>query len=135
MPAQNAASGPNSGPTTIEPTIRIGGSSSTPMLAMTIATIMNMRNAADGVDSSPVVCSISCQTTASTPSPGVRRSARSAAADRVGVDPFQHDRAVPLDAQLAQLVQDSAGALADHVAGDQVAGRGAAPRRAARPRG
>jgi hypothetical protein len=40
---QSAASGPNSGPTTIAPTMRIGWSRRTPMPAIIVAMIMNAR--------------------------------------------------------------------------------------------
>ena len=43
MPTQNATSGPNSGPTTMAPTMRIGWSSMTPIAAIMVATIMKQR--------------------------------------------------------------------------------------------
>ena len=43
MPTHSATSGPNSGPTTIAPTIKIGWSTRTPMLAINMATTMKVR--------------------------------------------------------------------------------------------
>jgi hypothetical protein len=43
MPTHSATSGPNSGPTTIAPTIKIGWSTRTSMLAINMATTMKVR--------------------------------------------------------------------------------------------
>ncbi|CAM5310338.1 hypothetical protein SNARM312S_06795 [Streptomyces narbonensis] len=75
---QTPASGPNSGPTAIAPTIRIALSRTTPQAAIIVARIMNALYVIESVDSScvaPVSCS---QMTASAGSPGASSSAASA---------------------------------------------------------
>lgn len=79
---QSPASGPNSGPTAIAPTIRIALSSTAPHAASMVATDMNARYTAVSVDSSWVISATASHTSASAPSPGASSSAWSAAFDR-----------------------------------------------------
>ncbi len=78
---QTAASGPNSGPTTIAPTIRIGESVMTPTPPISIAITMNARNENDSSVSSDVRLSTCSQTTASEGAPGAAFSAASKASE------------------------------------------------------
>ena len=72
------ASGPNSGPTTMAPTIRIGWSSRIPTAPICIASTMKSTKPIDSSVFSLVRCSTSSQTTASEGSPGAAFSAASA---------------------------------------------------------
>jgi len=75
-PTAIAASGPNSGPTTIAPTMVIGELVATPIAASRHASTMNAMNTQVSVESSPVLEMTSCQITASAAAPGALRSAR-----------------------------------------------------------
>src|SRR5881394_2711465 len=75
---QRPASGPNSGPTTIAPTIRIGWPSITPAEAIRHAITMQARKLAFSSMFSEVRASTSSQTTESPGEPLAARSARSA---------------------------------------------------------
>ncbi len=75
------ASGPNSGPTTMAPTIRIGWSNRIPTDAICIAITMNATKLNDSSVSSLVRCWTSSHTTASEGRPGAARSAATAASD------------------------------------------------------
>src|ERR1044072_8694945 len=76
---QMPASGPNSGPTTIAPTIRIGEPVKIPTEAIKQARAMKARKVAESSMLSEVRGSTSSQTTASEGAPRAARSARSAA--------------------------------------------------------
>ena len=86
------AIGPNSGPTTIAPMIRIGESSITPTDAIRHARTMNARKLADISMFSEVRDSTSSQITASVGLPTAAFSARSAALGDLGVDLLHRDR-------------------------------------------
>src|SRR3954469_6134692 len=73
---QKPAIGPNSGPTTMAPTIRIGESSSRPTQAISVASTMKARKDADSCASSEVWNSSCSQMTASDGDPRAARSAR-----------------------------------------------------------
>ena len=75
------ASGPNSGPTTMAPTIRIGWSKRMPTAAICIAITMNATKLKESSVSSLVRCSTSSQTTASEGRPGAAFSAATAASE------------------------------------------------------
>ena len=75
------ASGPNSGPTTIAPTIRIGWSSRMPTAPICIASTMNATKLIESSVFSLVLCSTSSQTTASDGRPGAAFSAAAAASE------------------------------------------------------
>lgn len=75
-PTAIAASGPNSGPTTIAPTIVIGELVAMPIAASRHASTMNVMKTPVSVESSPVLEMTSSQMTASAASPGALRSAR-----------------------------------------------------------
>ena len=130
---QRPASGPNSGPTTIAPTIRIGESRKMPTEAIRQASTMKTRKLPPSSMLSEVRASTSSQTTASEGDP---RAARSAAFGRVGdlrVDLLERDRAVAVDAELLQVADHHAGVLAGDVAEDHVALGLAGRRRRGRP--
>lgn len=78
---QIPASGPNSGPTAIAPTIRIALSSTTPHAAIIVATARKARYVTERVDSSCVASASWSHSTASAPSPGASSSAWSARRD------------------------------------------------------
>ncbi len=78
---QRPASGPNSGPTTIAPTIRIGWSSTMPTAAICIAMTMKSRKLSESSVFSEVRDSTSSHTTASDGSPGAAFSAAIAASE------------------------------------------------------
>ena len=75
---QKPAIGPNSGPTTIAPTIRIGELRKIPTAAIRPASTMNNRYVPDSSTCSLVRDSTSSQTTASASEPRARSTARSA---------------------------------------------------------
>ncbi len=75
------AIGPNSGPTTIAPMIRISWSVRIPTAAIIIAKVMNARKLADSSVFSEVRVSTSSQITASLGCPSAARTARSACSD------------------------------------------------------
>ena len=76
---QKLASGPNSGPSTIAPTIRIGVSRKIPTAAISVESVMKIRKLAVSSVDSDVSSSTSSHTTAFAGSPGAARSASSAA--------------------------------------------------------
>ena len=76
-----AASGPNSGPRTMAPTIRIGSSSTIPTAAICIAATMNSTKLKDSSVCSDVRASTSSHTTASDGRPGAAFSAAVAASE------------------------------------------------------
>ena len=78
---QSPAIGPNSGPTTIAPMIRIGESSRTPTEAIRQARTMKSRKLAESSVFSEVRASTSSQTTASEGAPAAAFSARSLASE------------------------------------------------------
>ena len=78
---QKPAIGPNSGPTTIAPTIRIALSRITPIEAITVAMTMKARKLADSSADSDVRSVSSSHTTASAGEPTAARSAAIAASD------------------------------------------------------
>lgn len=73
-----AASGPNSGPTAIAPTIRTVESVTMPMLTSRVARMRKARKLQVSRESSPVCRDTSSQITASAPSPGASAVALSA---------------------------------------------------------
>ncbi len=75
------ASGPNSGPTTIAPTMVTGESVATPTTASRQAMVMNARYEGVSVDASPVCATSSSHTTASEGLPGAASTASSATSD------------------------------------------------------
>ena len=75
------ASGPNSGPTTMAPTIRIGWSSRMPTAPICMASTMNATKLIESSVFSLVRCSTSSQTTASEGRPGAASSAATAASE------------------------------------------------------
>ena len=81
MATQKPAIGPNSGPTTIAPTIRIGESRKMPTEAIRQASAMKMRKLPPSSALSEVRASTSSQTTASDGAPRAARSASFAASE------------------------------------------------------
>ena len=116
-----AASGPNSGPTTIAPMMRIGESCMTPTEAISVAMIMNARNDAESsVSSAGARLDLF-------PDDGVRGQSLGrllgllrGVRDR-GIDLLERDRAAVVDVERAQVGDDDAGVLARDVALDHVA--------------
>ena len=82
-PTQIAATGENSGPTTIAPMIRIGWSSSRPAPAISVARVRNDANAQDSTLSVRTLFSTMSQTMPSSGMPGAARSAASVASERI----------------------------------------------------
>ena len=125
---QSPASGPNSGPTTIAPTIRIGEPRKIPTEAIRQARAMKTRNMPPSSVLSEVRASTSSQITASEGAPLAARSARSAASEicesicSIEIEPS------PRHPELLQVLDHDARVLAGDVAEDDVA-RGL-PRRA-----
>ena len=78
---QSAASGPNSGPTTIAPMIRTIESVRMPTPAIIVASTMKARKLPESSVPSDVRASTSSQTTASAGEPRAARSARRAVSD------------------------------------------------------
>ena len=78
---QIAATGENSGPTTIAPMIRIGWSSSRPAPAISVARVRKLRNAQDSTLSVRTRFSTTSQTIPSSGMPGAAFSAASAASE------------------------------------------------------
>ena len=118
---QKPAIGPNSGPTTIAPTMRISESRKMPTAASIAARTMKSRKTPDSSTFSLVRCSTSSQTTASDGAPGALRSASSAAFEIDGVDRHERDRAALVQVERLQVGEDDAGVLARDVAQDHVA--------------
>ena len=78
---QIAATGENSGPTTIAPMMRIGWSSSRPAPAISVARVRKLRNAQDSTLSLRTRFSTTSQTIPSSGIPGAAFSASSAASE------------------------------------------------------
>ena len=78
---QSAASGPNSGPTTIAPTIRTAESVRIPTAAIIVAIAMNRTYVAERSVLSRTFCSTCSQSTASADDPGARSIAARARAE------------------------------------------------------
>ena len=117
----SAASGPNSGPTTIAPTTVTGESVTTPTAAIRHASDRNIRKVTLSVESSRVRATSSSQTTASAGSPSARSSARWARVDSTVSSDVQRDRPAFLHAQCLELLDDVVGGLPGDVGGDLVA--------------
>jgi hypothetical protein len=66
-PSESPAMGPNSGPTTIAPTMRMGESSTSPTAAMSAARTTNTRKLGVSTDSSRALASTVSHTAASVP--------------------------------------------------------------------
>ena len=126
---QKLASGPNSGPRTIAPMIRIGVSRKIPTAAISVDRTMKIMKLAVRVVDSEASSSTCSQTTAFAGSPGAARSAASAARESTHVELLDRDRSALGDAELLKIGEHDAGRLAGHVAEEHVAlRRTAAPR-------
>lgn len=115
------AIGPNSGPTTIAPMIRISWSVSMPTAAIIIASTMKARKLADISMFCEVRASTSSQTTASDGRPLAAFSARHRGGGDLRVDVLHRDRPFAVDLELAQVGDDHARVLSGDVAEDHVA--------------
>ena len=148
---QSPARGPNSGPTTIAPMIRISESSMIPSAAIMVARSMKARKLTESSALSDVCCSTVSQTTASAGEPTASSSALRAARETSGRHRDERDRAVSLEPELAELPRQRGsrprarrrrggghppGApLRREAARDSASTDGRAGRRARRPRG
>jgi len=120
---QSPASGPNSGPTTIAPTIRIGEPRKRPDRGDQAGEHHEGDEAAAQLDvlGGAGLDLLPDDGVGGHPAGGVLRPLRRVG--DLGVDLLERDRPVAGDAELFQVVDDDAGVLAGDVAEDHVAGR------------
>ena len=123
MATASPASGPNSGPTTIAPMIRICESVKIPQAAINVARTMNARKVTESSALSEVRASTCSQTTASAGDPFAACSARTAASEIVvSTSPITMLPCFP-EAERPELLDHDARVLPGDVAEDHVPAR------------
>ena len=120
---QIAATGENSGPTTMAPMMRMGWSSSRPAPAISVARVRKLRNAQDSTLSLRTRFSTTSQTIPSSGIPGRRLLGLLGGVGEQRVGLGDHDRALVVQVERAQRGHHRVGALPGHVGHHQRARR------------